>query len=620
MSTAASLAVALATLVVAGLLRDDGRGPQTPLPRAQHVVILTIPGLKIDDLTARDAPALHRLWTTQARGAMSVRAHSSHPSEAEAYAALGAGRRVTEDEATAELGRRIRAAGLRTASLDTGFSPVVAATGSDPALLRCCSPRARARVRQTIATHALTVIAGTEAGRREADALVGFVRAAKPPGALLIVTSPTLPQGRALAPLSVSGAGTPPGTLGSPATRQPGLSLLTDLAPTALSALGLPVPDDMIGRPLEVEQPPVRPGRLADLEQETRWQDDVYYPTAVTLIVALLTTLLLVLIATLKDLRVSALRFLVLAVAAAPVSAFAVRAVPGVTTHGALGLLIVPIALTIAALAHVRATDGLHVLERVLAVTAIVLLGDLCTGYHLHASSPFGYSFLSAGRFYGLPNTSFAVVCGSALLLAALWIRRHGPAALPAVAGFCGAAALAIGFPNLGSDVGGILAFVPASIVLLWIGSGRRLNWTIVLAGAALGALLLSAAALFDLSRPPDTRTHLGEFAAQVRDEGLSALTDTVQRKEEANLRFLKSSVWTRALVGELIFLALVLFLHPVRTRLLAVATGPFRTALMLTAAMALIATLLNDSGPILMAVLLSYVTATVSVLLIRPD
>ena len=51
--------------------------------------------------------------------------------------------------------------------------------------------------------------------------------------------------------------------------------------------------------------------------------------------------------------------------------------------------------------------------------------------------------------------------------------------------------------------------------------------------------------AAIDLSRPSDSRTHLGRLVERMGDEGLGSFTTVITRKLAANLGVITSTVWT---------------------------------------------------------------------------
>jgi hypothetical protein len=214
-----------------------------------------------------------------------------------------------------------------------------------------------------------------------------------------------------------------------------------------------------------------------------------------------------------------------------------------------------------------------------------------------------GYSLPGGGRFYGVPNSTFALVASAALLAAGLLVERYGRAALPAIGTGFAVIAVLNSLPGLGSDVGGLLTLLPV-FGLAWLGlSGRRLRGRDVLALAGLTLVLLIAFVTIDLLRPDAERTHLGRLVASIGEDGGGPLWDAIARKESANVRLLLSS-WTPLVA---VMLAAIVLL---RTRL----SAPVRSAVIANVAFAAVGFALNDSGAIVLALALFYLVPLLAV------
>jgi hypothetical protein len=403
---------------------------------------------------------------------------------------------------------------------------------------------------------AVATPAAAAAARRQAlastDSLLAAVAREAGPDALLLVVS-VVPPGKDwhLTPMVASGPGVPAGYLHSPSTRRLGVVTLTDVAPTILDTLDVPVPDGMIGHPLRYHPGPVDLGALRDADRDADFREQLYYPLTFWYIVlqGLAYGLAVVVFARLggQGRAATVLRLAALAFAAWPAATFLLRAVPDVAVLGAGAI---PVVLAIdAALVAVALRLGqsrpLGPLAWLCGGTVALLVVDLATGGHLQTSSLLGYSYHTAARFTGLGNTAFGVLAGAAILAAALHVH-HAPRRAEAVvtaACLLGLIALVDGAPSLGSDVGGILTLVPVFGLTVLALSGRRLTAKALALAAGAAILLVAVATGVDLLRPAGSRTHLGNLAARVADEGLEPLSTTVNRKLAVNLRSFRS-VW----------------------------------------------------------------------------
>ncbi|MCK0117255.1 hypothetical protein MWU57_09435 [Isoptericola sp. S6320L] len=157
------------------------------------------------------------------------------------------------------------------------------------------------------------------------------------------------------------------------------------------------------------------------------------------------------------------------------------------------------------------------------AVTWLVLTVDGLTGTTLQQGSLLGPAPSLGARFYGFSNSVFAVYSVAGLVLAAglaallrdAGVRRRTRVLVAAAVGL--ATTAVDGLPPFGADLGGILALLPAFAVLVAGVAGWRLTWRRVLAvvGVTVGAVALVSLVDWVL---PGPGTHLGGFVQSVLD------------------------------------------------------------------------------------------------------
>ena len=213
----------------------------------------------------------------------------------------------------------------------------------------------------------------------------------------------------------------------------------------------------------------------------------------------------------------------------------------GLVRYDALGLpaFAVTLVATAAALAALAATLGRWQLlappAALIGLSLVVQLGDVVAGGWLQVRTVFGYSPIVAGRFSGFGNLAYAIVASSAVVVATTtWAipRMRGPEGgllpersrsgwpLGLAIGLLAATLVVVGMPAWGSDVGGILASVPAFAVVGLLLAGTRVGWGRMAGIAAAAVAVLGAFTLLDLSRPEEERTHLGRSAVRAADGG----------------------------------------------------------------------------------------------------
>ncbi|MGJ6964941.1 hypothetical protein ACSDR0_23805 [Streptosporangium sp. G11] len=93
---------------------------------------------------------------------------------------------------------------------------------------------------------------------------------------------------------------------------------------------------------------------------------------------------------------------------------------------------------------------------------------------------------------------------------------RASMAAAAVVAVLGGFAMILGGWPGVGSDFGGVIAFVPGIAVTALLIAGRRVSIVKLGAFCVAGGVIVMAIAYLDYLRPPGSQTHLGRFVGQV--------------------------------------------------------------------------------------------------------
>ncbi|MEU4681328.1 hypothetical protein [Micromonospora sp. NPDC023737] len=415
------------------------------------------------------------------------------------------------------------------------------------------------------------------AAARAADRQLARVLAARPPRSLVLVAGISDTDRSARLHVAVAdGPGWEGGWLTSPTTGRDGYLQLVDLAPTALAALGRPMPErPFVGRPaVAVDGRPALADAIAqplDAEREAANQRGVA-SGFFALLAAALTLLAVAVLPLLRRARrhagpygpepvsrrvVALVELLLIAAALAVPAALLADAVPwwradrpGLAFSGVTALLVVAGTAAVRFVPGYRSTLG--PLGAVAALTALVVGADVVTGSRLQLNGVVGYSAQAGGRYAGLGTVGLGVFLAAALLSAG-WLAQHvrkgwRPAVMVAVTGL---AVVIVGSPYLGADPVGAIALTAGLSVAAVISTGgwltvSRLAWAVVAAMAVtIGVTVV------DLRRPAAERGSLGRFLAAIGD-GSGGLT--LHRSSTANFDTLVSSPLTvLALAGALL-------------------------------------------------------------------
>ncbi|MGI8708593.1 MAG: hypothetical protein ACR2LG_10395 [Actinomycetota bacterium] len=443
---------------------------------------------------------------------------------------------------------------------------------------------------------------------------------------LLLIVSPTSPATEDDTHLGVAiavGDAFPAGsTMESASTRRRGIVTLPDVAPTVLAHLGRDRPTSMTGRPWIAVEPAQDDlvGAAIDLDREAVLIEDLQPPVSKLFVAAqVLVYLLIGFLLFRRERDENALvgsrlwhwlSLAALAVVAFPVCTYLAGAIDAHDLGGPayvaimLGIDVVLVALT------VRLLDSS--MDRLLALTALttlVLYADLVSGARLQLNTVFGYSPIIAGRFAGAGNIVFAVL-GAATLLTGVLIIHRWPRSRYAYYGVALLYLMTVvvdGAPQFGSDVGGVIALVPAFAITFLLLIGRRPTWKILVGGLVAGLLMLGIFLAVDLARPPEQQTHLARLAQDIGDRGGGILYDTLERKARANLRVFRTSIWTFFVPPAVAVMVWLLRRPRGRWQRLAEVYPRLRAGLLGGLVLAILGFAVNDSGIVIPAMVLSF-------------
>lgn len=604
---------------------DDG----TPRRSADFVVLVGAAGLRWDDVDPQNTPTLWKMAEQGAIGSLSVRSAHRPTCPVDGWLTLGAGNFAAWNGSRP--GGGCPASGVTVEEPDgiganlpdqpgvVAYNQDKLAWGATPGALaesvRCsvavgpgaavAAARPFGRVdryesklpddpAELLGSCVLSVVdVGTvddddravrAAQARQADTRLARVLAARPPRSLVLVAGVSDTDAPARLHVVVAdGPGWDGGWLTSPSTGRSGYLQLVDLAPTALAALGRPMPERLfLGRPaLTVDD---RPDDLrtaiaapADADREAAAQRRVA-GWFFTLLAAAQMALAVAVLPLLRRARrlagphspapvsrrvVAVVELLLIAAALAVPAALLADAVPWWRGHHAgWWFASVTALLIVGGTAAVRFTPGhdrtLGPLGAVAGLATLVVGVDVLTGSRLQLNGVVGYSALEGGRYAGLGTVGLGVFIAGSLLCGG-WLAqrvRRGwrPAVLVTVGG---AAVVIVGSPYLGADSIGAIALTAGVSVAAAICTG---GWLTVsrLAWATMAGLAVTIGfALVDLGRPAAERGSLGRFLAALGD-GTGGLT--VHRSSTSNFQTLVNSPLTVLAVAgaALVWLALL--------------------------------------------------------------
>jgi len=432
---------------------------------------------------------------------------------------------------------------------------------------------------------------------------------------------------RNLGLFAMRGPGIEAGLTQSGTTNRPGYISLQDVAPTALAQLQITAPEMMEGRPAKFA---VSKGsfddRVSQLSREnfeSQFRDSVIGTAMVALAIAVVLIASLLILQN-PEFAKAKIPFagLCLAVLGMVAATFLSAPLPFyIWGAGAYWLFVVTFALIFGATCTtLRRFNWL--LPTAVATGFIVALHtvDTITGTRLQFATVFGYSPSIGVRISGLGNPASAQLSASALVLAtilAAWIGGKRGVRVAAI--LLGFVLVVVAAPPWGQDFGGALSNAPAFAVFLWLAAGKQIKAKSI----ALFSIALLIAGLLvgfaDLTRPRDSRTHVGRFFEKIGNEGIGGFATVVERKAGLMLNTFLVPTWVIATIALLAFLAFLGFKTPWIRRLNS-NLPTLRAGAISFATMAVLGLLLNDSGVTVPGMMLAImVPCLLSLIVLQP-
>jgi hypothetical protein len=452
----------------------------------------------------------------------------------------------------------------------------------------------------------------------EASALADDVRTMLAPSDTIIVASIVPPRARARRGVHLGAMATTVRSSlpTSGTTRQEGVVSLSDLAPTALTTIGVEVPAEMGGRTIRFAPAPspLTFAARADRDFERALRSRRPLTRAWLVSAAALSACAFLLVAagrgrtargrvprTTRDVVGIAL----LAAAASPAAFLVAPMLPG-NGVGAIGLWAFAIAAVCALAARVALGHG-RALALIAFADAALYAGDLLAGSPLAARSALGFQVAGGGRFYGVDEGMLGVLLAAPLVAAGAWIDRTRDlrrALIPAAVAL-GAIAIVAGAPAFGSKFGAPFTLVPAFGVFVALAAGHRLDRRAVI-GIALATILLSASlAVADAFSSPGSASHIGRELS-----GRTAVGPLVARKLSSLVKVTATTVWLPA--AAIVFGSAMLLIARRRDLVARAMWGnpAMRSALWAAVTGCALALVSNDTGIITVAVAAPIVAA----------
>ncbi|AFV11756.1 alkaline-phosphatase-like protein [Thermacetogenium phaeum DSM 12270] len=463
---------------------------------------------------------------------------------------------------------------------------------------------------------------------REYDAFIGWLMKEVDLNSSQVYITSTTPNAQAVSQkrlfgfIAVRGEGTATGLLTTPTTRRPGIVTLCDIAPSIASYLGASLDSSSIGRPWRVEPVSDNTAEMLEIEKRTVFAS-LLRPSLVRgyVVLHLLVLAGLLFFMLFDPRKVVHLTPFLLGLIAAPLALLLVGFFPitNIWLYLCLFLLLdVLLAVLSICLAGNKDFDPLIIL--CLATVGVLLL-DTVTGGELQRYSVLSYDPMAGARYYGIGNEYMGILLGATIIGHALLLQRLRDYPLwprVLVGLFFLLVLLVLGLPQWGSNFGGSLAAAIAFSYTYFRLLGIRLRLREVCIGFLLAGLFGGGVLLVDFLRPPEGRSHFGQFIFSLHADGAEAFRSMVIRKLSMNYKLIRYTIWTRVLLGTLLTLG-ILFYRPVGIFRRLLTENPAVAAGLSGGLIAAFAALVfNDSGIVAAATAMICPAATLFYIVIR--
>ena len=112
--------------------------------------------------------------------------------------------------------------------------------------------------------------------------------------------------------------------------------------------------------------------------------------------------------------------------------------------------------------------------------------------------------------------------------------------------------------PQWGTNVGGTITLLTSYLLLYALFYRQKISLRLITAGGAVTIIALICLFAWDLQRPLEAQSHIGQTARLIEAEGPASLLPIFARKISMNIKLFRYSMWSRVFLTFLAALALI--------------------------------------------------------------
>lgn len=200
-----------------------------------------------------------------------------------------------------------------------------------------------------------------------------------------------------------------------------------------------------------------------------------------------------------------------------------------------------------------------------------IVLFDQLVGTGLTVDTPFGHSLIGGARYYGIGNEYMGLSVGAATIATSsfvFFLKNQSLARFLLVALLL-LNVVAVAMPHFGANFGGGITATAGLVSTTWLfGNAVKCredkalkNLFKVIAIIGVTAVCMTYMSLTLENRASEgALTHLGFALYRARSLGISEVIDIYVRKMQMNLKLIKYSVWTKALLSSIVTFGVMLY------------------------------------------------------------
>lgn len=249
----------------------------------------------------------------------------------------------------------------------------------------------------------------------------------------------------------------------------------------------------------------------------------------------------------------------------------------------------------------------------ILGLTYIILAVDLIMGNSISQHSILAPDPIIGSRYYGIGNKLVGIFLIVTTVLLGIILNKVGNKFITVMLLIF--SVLLVGYPKLGANVGGSISLLFASLYFIFELMDRRINLKRIIALSVFVVFFILFMGYIDI-RFNSNPTHLGKTLIMVRSDRGSSIS-IIMRKILMNIKLVGSSIWAKTLLVAIFSNIFIIFVLDKKVENIYKNNKGISIGLTSAVVGSVMGFLFNDSGVLLSALTMVFVTVILLLLLI---